>query len=207
MSEHTSEATSDEEIVRRVRGGDAAAATILFDRHRDALRSAAERGLRPALRGKVGASDIVQDAQLAAFLDLADFKDRGDGSFARWLRQILEHKILNEVRRHAGVAKRDARREVRLATGTGSAEARPTSGDPSPSAAVAAAEQTAAVRGAIDDLPDDYRTVIRLVHEDGLTLVDAGVRMGRSADAARKLYGRALERMADRLVPPGSASL
>jgi RNA polymerase sigma-70 factor (ECF subfamily) len=198
---------SDEEIVRRIRDGDGAAATILFDRHRDTLHAAAERGLRPALRGKVGASDIVQDAYLAAFLDLADFEDRGDGSFARWLRQILEHKILNEVRRHAGVAKRDARREVRLATGTGGAAGTPTSGDPSPSAAVAAAEQTAAVRGAIDDLPDDYRTVIRLVHEDGLTLVDAGVRMGRSADAARKLYGRALERMADRLVPPGSASL
>ena len=42
-------------------------------------------------------------------------------------------------------------------------------------------------------------TVIRLVHVEGLTLVDAGARMGRSADAARKLYGRALAAMAERL--------
>ena len=189
---------SDEELARRVRAGDASAAAILFDRHAGALRERARRGLPATLRAKVGPSDVVQDAYLAAFLDLGGFEHRGDGSFARWLRQILEHKILNEVRRHDGVARRDARREVEIAT-----EGGPTSGDPSPSAEVIAAEQAAAVREAVDELPEDYREVIRLVHHEGLTLTDAGARMGRSADAARKLYGRAIERMAERLVPPG----
>jgi DNA-directed RNA polymerase specialized sigma24 family protein len=40
---------------------------------------------------------------------------------------------------------------------------------------------------------------VLLVHIEGLTLVDAGARMGRSADAVRKLYGRALAAMAPRL--------
>jgi transposase len=35
---------SDEEIVRRIRDGDAAAAAVLFDRHAPALRAAAQRG-------------------------------------------------------------------------------------------------------------------------------------------------------------------
>ena len=197
---------SDEEIVRRVRDGDAAAATILFDRHVDGLREAARRGLPASVRGKVGPSDVVQDAYLAAFLDLGDFEDRGDGSFARWLRQILEHKLLNEVRRHAGVAKRDARREVRLATGTGGAAGAPTSGEPSPSAEVAAAEESAALRAHVESMSDDDRTVIRLVHDEGLTFVDAAGRMGRTPDAVRKLYGRALDRVADRFDPPNGAA-
>jgi DNA-directed RNA polymerase specialized sigma24 family protein len=38
-----------------------------------------------------------------------------------------------------------------------------------------------------------------LVHQEGLTLVEAGERMGRSADAVRKLYGRALACLVDRV--------
>ena len=194
---------SDEELVRRIRGGDGAAATLLFDRHRERLRATAHRGLPAVVRGKVGPSDVVQDAYLAAFLHLGDFEDRGDGSFARWLRQILGRRLLNEVRRHAGVARRDARREVRPATGGAGG---PTSGDPTPSAQVAAAEESAALRGLVDSLAEADRTVLRLVHEDGLSFVDAAGRMNRTPDAVRKLYGRALDRLADRFDPRNGAS-
>lgn len=36
-----------------------------------------------------------------------------------------------------------------------------------------AAEESAALRAAGDGLPEDHATVIRLVHPEGLTLVDA----------------------------------
>ena len=61
---------SDEELVRRVRAGDEAAARLLFDRHLPALRAKARARMPAALRGKVGASDVVQEAWLAAFLEL-----------------------------------------------------------------------------------------------------------------------------------------
>ena len=41
--------------------------------------------------------------------------------------------------------------------------------------------------------------MIRFVHIEGLTLVETGARMGRSADAVRKLYGRALAAMTAKL--------
>jgi len=41
-------------------------------------------------------------------------------------------------------------------------------------------------------LPGPQRDVIRLVQEERLTFEEAGARLGRSADAARKLYGRAV---------------
>jgi len=196
---------SDEDLVRRVRSGDEAAARMLFERHLPALRAKAHARLPRQLRGKVAESDVIQDAWLAAFLSLGDFEDRGDGSFAAWLRQILDHKLLDGVRRHARVAKRDARREVRLATQARDAACAPGVRQASPSGKVAAAEAAAALRAVVGGLPEDQRTVVRLVHEEELTLVQAGARMGRSADAARMLYSRALSRLSRLLGPARDA--
>ncbi len=189
------DSTSDEEIVRRVLAGDAAAAAVLFDRHAATMRASVRRRLPAALRAKVGESDVVQEAWLAAYLSLSGFENRGDRSFVKWLQRILEHKLLDEIRRHAGVGKRDARREQRLVTDAPVADA----GQPSPSAEVVSVERSAALSAAIDDLPSDQATVLRWIHQEGLTLVEAGERMGRSADAVRKLYGRALVRLGGRI--------
>ena len=62
-----------------------------------------------------------------------------------------------------------------------------------------AGESAAELRSVIESLPEDHATVLRLVYLDGLTLVQAGERMGRSADAVRKTYGRALARLAEKL--------
>jgi DNA-directed RNA polymerase specialized sigma24 family protein len=64
---------------------------------------------------------------------------------------------------------------------------------------VAAAEEAAALRAAIDRIGGDHGQVLRLVHVEGLTLVAAAERMGRSAGAVEKLYGRALARLSERI--------
>jgi len=188
---------SDEELVRRVRSGDEAAARLLFDRHLPALRAKARARLPNAVRGKVGASDVVQEAWLSAFTAIGDFEHAGDGSFAAWLRKIVERKVADEVRRHARVKKRSAKREVRFATAAERLE--PDLGQQTPSQAAGDAEESAALRAVVDELAGDHATVIRLVHQEGLTLVDAGRRMGRTPDATRMLYGRAIQRLAARL--------
>jgi RNA polymerase sigma-70 factor (ECF subfamily) len=195
---------TDEELVRRVRSGDEAAARRLFERHLPALRARARSRLPSSLRGRVAESDVIQEAYLAAFLAIGDFEDRGDGSFAAWVRKILERRIANEVRDGVAAAKRDARREIRIPTGTHGAGA--AHDQPSPSEEVIAEEDAARVRAARDGLSEDHRTVIALVHDERLTLAAAGQRMGRSADAARKLYSRAVAELAARLRPgPASA--
>ena len=189
-NEHAARESSDEELVRRIAGGETAAVTLLYERHLPLLRVRARRRLPVALRAKVGESDVIQDAWLAAIQRMPAFEDRGNGSFRRWLEQILEYKIVDEVRRHVEAGSRDARREIALRT---NAEAVAGPADhTSPSMQVANAEETASVRRAVDELPSAYREVVRLIHQEGLTLVEAGARMGRSADAVRKLYGRAL---------------
>jgi RNA polymerase sigma-70 factor (ECF subfamily) len=190
---------TDEDLVRRIRAGDDAAARLLFERHLPALRARARARLPSSLRGKVAESDVIQDAYLAAFLAIGDFQDRGDGSFAAWVRRILERRIANEVRDGVATAKRDARREIRIPTGTHGAGA--AHDQLSPSEEAIADEEAARVRAARESLSEDHRAVIALVHDEGLTLVAAGERMGRSADAARKLYARAVAELAERLRP------
>jgi RNA polymerase sigma-70 factor, ECF subfamily len=195
---HAPEPT-DEELVRLVRAGDEDAARRLFGRHLPSLRAKARSRLPASLRAKVAESDVIQESYVAAFLAIGDFEDRGDGSFAAWLRTILERRIANEVRDGVAAAKRDARREVRFPSGTGGGG--PARDQTSPSEEAMNEEDAARVRAARTSLTPDHRTVIGLVHDEGLTLARAGELMGRSADAARKLYARAVSELTSRLRP------
>jgi RNA polymerase sigma-70 factor (ECF subfamily) len=196
------QASPDGDPIRRIQEGDEAAARALFERYVPALRAQVRRSMPPAMRRKVAESDVIQEAYLAAFLSLGNFEDRGEEAFRRWLAGILQHKIHDEVRRFFGTEKRDARREQSVAEP--SLPATPTGEDPSPSMQAMAAEERAAMWNAVDLLPADYARILQLVHRDGLTLTAAGERMGRSADAARKLYGRAVARLTDGLLGGGS---
>jgi RNA polymerase sigma-70 factor (ECF subfamily) len=65
--------------------------------------------------------------------------------------------------------------------------------------AAVSAEQAQRLWAAIDRLPDDYRRVMTLRYTDGLAFAEVGQRLGRSADAARMLWARAVERLKDDL--------
>lgn len=179
-------------MVKRMQVGDEAAARALFNRYANELRRRVRKNMPPVLRRKVAESDVLQEAYLAAFRDLWRFEARDDLAFRRWLARILEHRIQDEIRRF-GAQKRDAKREIGLLEP-------PVNRDPSPSRVLMAAEERAAVWRAIEELPPDQQRVIRLVHEEGLRIVDAAERLDRSADAARKLYGRALSRLSRQLL-------
>jgi RNA polymerase sigma-70 factor, ECF subfamily len=188
---------SDEELVRNVREGDESAARELFDRHAGELRARVRRHLPRKLRPKVAESDVVQEAYLAAFLKLGDFEDRGDGSFARWIATIVERKVLDEVRNYAGTSKRDVRREEDVQSGI--VRLAGPAGDRSVSADLREAEEREQLSHAMASLPDAQREVMRLVHDERLTVEQAAARMGRSLAAARKLYSRAVLRLSDEL--------
>ncbi|MFV1958126.1 MAG: sigma-70 family RNA polymerase sigma factor [Planctomycetota bacterium] len=191
---------SDAEMVRRYQQGDVDAARTLFERYVPTLRARVRRKLPPAIRQKVAESDVIQDTFLDVLDHLGTFEDRGANAFRRWLATILEHRILDQVRRFDRSQKRDLRREQSL-----EGIAQPADGAPSPSRVAMAAEERAALWEALDHLSDDHARVIRLVHEEGLTLREAAEGMGRSAEAGRKLYGRALKKLEGLARGPGVA--
>jgi RNA polymerase sigma-70 factor (subfamily 1) len=187
------EQLTDEALVGRIRDGDQAALQALSVRLAARWEGRIGRRLAPGIRRKVAVSDILQEASIVAVERVADFQDRGDGSFARWFARIVELKIKEAVRRYAGTQRRDVGREIterRLPISHAVAATTPT-----PSQMMAGEELKDAVRRALNQLPEDHRRVLRLLQDEGRTMDQAARAMDRSKEATRKLYARALLRL------------
>jgi RNA polymerase sigma-70 factor (ECF subfamily) len=83
---------SDPELVERARRGDDAAFGTLVDRHRTAVFRAA----LAALGTREDAEEVAQEAFVAAFQHLQDFRE--DASFKTWLLSIAWRKALTRRR-------------------------------------------------------------------------------------------------------------
>ena len=188
------EAVTDGELVRRHLAGDEGALRDLLLRHESALRRFVERGLPPAVRRRVAPDDVLQETWIVVARRLREFEDRGEGAFRAWAQAIAALKLREALRHEAGAACRGTDREVtrgaRPETGAFAASA------PSPSAHAVANELAEAVERAAGKLRPDDREILKLVQTDGLTIEQAAERTGRSREAARKQYERALERFA-----------
>jgi RNA polymerase sigma-70 factor (ECF subfamily) len=157
----------------------------------------ADRELDPQLRAKGGSSDLVQETFLEAQRDFAQFQGPSVEELRAWLRRLLLNNVANFTRNFRQRAKRDLGREVPLEAGGSSHErgAGLPADIPSPSAQAMAHEQAEALARAMEQLPSDYRQVLALRHEEQLAFEEIGQRMQRTANAARMLWLRAVERL------------
>jgi RNA polymerase sigma-70 factor (ECF subfamily) len=195
-------ATADQ-LIAAARGGDAATLGRLLEVYRNYLRLLARVELDRRLRGKVDASDVVQEAFLDAHRYFPGFRGTAEAQFVAWLREILAGTMANQVRRYLGTQARDVRLEREIADAIEKSSvmlvrelAAPYS---SPSEQAARREQAVALADALAELPDDYREVIVLRHLEGLTFPDVANRMGRTLDSVEKLWLRALAKLKQQL--------
>jgi RNA polymerase sigma-70 factor (ECF subfamily) len=170
----------------------------LFRRY---LLRIAERELDPDLRAKGGASDLVQLTFLEAQRDFAKFHGDSGPELRAWLRRLLVDNLANFSRHYRHTAKRCVAREVALDAGT---SAGPPGGEacadsPSPSTEAMAQERAQALAQALSQLPEEYGRVITLRHYQQHSFEEIGKLMDRSAEAARKLWARAIERLRQEL--------
>lgn len=184
-------------LVLRARSGDDSAWAALFELVEPTVRARVAARLPAALRRKVGVDDVLQEARLVAFRRFAEFEDRGDGAFEAWFARIAELKLRELVRRFLGTAKRAGTKEV--SRGGRPDTAAFAAHGPSPSEGASDGESRRRTLRALDALSEDHRTILRLVQFEGLTLALAADRMGRSREAAKKLYGRALTKLGEAL--------
>jgi RNA polymerase sigma-70 factor (ECF subfamily) len=165
-----------------------------LEAYRQYLLGVAERELDSALRAKGGASDLVQETFLEAQRDFAQFQGASAAELQAWLRRLLLNNLANFTRLYRGTDKRDVGREVLLEAGTpGVADPGLAAATPSPSGEAMANEQAEVVRAALARLPDDYRQVLIWRYQEGRSFDEIGQRLQRTANAARKLFARALE--------------
>lgn len=192
------EAASDslEKSILRAREGSFSAVGQLLDHYRPYLLQTANLELSSDLAAKVAPSDVVQDACYQATRDFPQFRGRTDAELRAWLRRILLHNLHDVRKRFHAAQKRDVAREASSPTISARLDA-VGSPEPSPSAAAAARECLAALERAMAELGADHRRVIQLRHFDRLSFKQIGEALGRSDDAARKLWGRAIDKLAE----------
>ncbi len=185
------------------RGGSREALGQILEASRAYLLAIANGDLDPVLRGKGGASDLVQETFLQAQKDIGRFQGNSQEEFRAWLRSLLHHRLANFTRRYRQTLKRGGHPERAL--GGAGTPAQPGQGAsspvPSPSALLMARERAEAVRRSLERLPEDYRRVLHLRYQDELSFQEIGRVLNRSAEAARKLWWRALGQLQDALEP------
>jgi RNA polymerase sigma-70 factor (ECF subfamily) len=166
------------------------------------LLRVAQQEMDPRLQAQFGASDVVQETFRDAQRLFERFHGASEAELLSWLRQLLLYNVADAARR-LNTGKRQVQREVPLPGDASSVRDGGLSADgPSPSSAAGAAEQGAALERALGRLPEEYRRVLALRYQDDLPFDEIGRRMDRSANAARKLWLRAVQRLRQEMDAP-----
>ncbi len=175
-----------------------------LERYRSYLHLLARLQLDPRLRGKLDASDVVQQALLQAYRGLEQFRGRSEAELAAWLRQTLAHCLGNSLRDFTR-DKRDVGRERSLEQALGASSARLgawlADSQSSPSQQVVDREEAVRVAEALAALPEAQREALILQHWHGWSLAEIGAHLDRTPGAVAGLIKRGLKRLRE-LLPP-----
>ena len=181
---------------------------ILLNLYRGYLLTIAADKLSSDVVAKVAPSDLVQNTLLQASQAFAGFEGSTELELRMWLRQILLRETIDVHRHYRKCAIRDISREVPLHHGSDrnaeSLDAMATT--PSPSTLARASEDATILERAMQTLKVEYRHAIQLRNFEQLDFEAIGMRLGRSTEAARKLWGRAIQNLAVELRSRDSGS-
>ncbi len=179
-------APSSTDLLRRAKQGSEAALTLLYEQCAGRLLAYIRLRLGRELRAKLESRDILQATLLKSLTHLHELKGDERESLMAWLARIAEHEIRDRADYHQR-QRRDAAREVAI-------------DDESPLAAAARSalsqvildERARELEAAMDTLSPAHREVILLRKFEELSFPEIARRLGKSEDACRMLFARAM---------------
>jgi len=172
--------------LRRAREGSPEALGELLDTCGERLLALIRLRLGARLRRDVESRDVLQATFLKALERFDQFEGSGSRTLIGWLAAIARNEIRDRAK-YQQRQPRDARARVSwrsdlpVAASVTSAVSR-----------IELHDKTRALEAALLELAEDHREVLLLRQFEELSFAEIGERMGRSADAARMLYARAL---------------
>ena len=173
-----------------------------LDRFRQYLLLLARVRLDPRLKGKLDASDVVQQTLLEAHQGMGQFRGRSVAEQAAWLRQILARNLANAVR-DLGRAKRDVARErsldAALDQSASRLEAWLAAEQSSPSQRVERHERAVLLAEALATLPETQREAVVLRHWHGWSLAEIASHLGTTTAGVTGLLHRGLKKLRKQL--------
>ncbi len=188
-------------LLHQAAQGDRQAWGQLLEQHRERLRRMIAFRLDHRLRGRLDASDVIQEAYLDASSRLEEYLQNPTMSFALWLRFLVGQRLLELHRYHLGTQGRDAAREVSIFRGpqpeASSVVLAAQLADQltTPSEAAMRAERQTILQNALDQMDPLDREVLVLRHFEQLSNGEVAQVLGLDKLAAGKRYARALVRL------------
>jgi RNA polymerase sigma-70 factor, ECF subfamily len=178
-------------LVGQARAGSDAALEALYQRCARKLLPLIRIRMGRALRAEMESRDILQAVLLKSFAKLPQVQE--PAALMGWLSRIAEH----EIRDRADYQNRQRRDAARKAPLDDAADV------PAPVrlalSQVIVNEAVERLERALEDLPDAQREVVVLRKMEELTFPEIGARIGRTDDACRMLYARAMTALTLRL--------
>ena len=202
---------SDDDLLALKSAGDARDTVLAarLARHRQRLQRMVEMRMHPALKGRVGASDVLQDAYLDIAGRIGEYLEDPRMPFFLWIRFLTAQRLVALQRRHLGAKKRDVRKQVPLdrrgfpsATSVALVDRLAAMGT-TPTQGAVRGELRAQLELALDEMNGADREILVLRHFEELTNVEAARELGIETSAASKRYVRALRRLREILVEFG----
>lgn len=195
--------SGDSDLKARVRGllaaaeaGDSAALGELLEVFRGYLTSIAREEIGEQLWAKVSPSDLVQDVFMDACRCFTQFQGSQSEEFRGWLRAILLNRLRDLYKHYFEAQNRNAGLERSMDDsrgGEGPLRQALVGADLTPSKHLARNEEETRLIAAINRLAEQSRQVIIWRRWESLSFAEIGRRLGKSEEAARKLYARAIE--------------
>ena len=155
-------------MLEKVAAGSPTALDRLLEVHRPFLIRVIEMRMEPALRSRVDASDVAQEAQILISKGIERFIKQRPMSFRMWIRRKALDQLKDERRRHIGAMKRSVLVEQNISDVSSMEIARKLLSN-SPSKVLGQIELRERVYGLIEQLSEIYREVLVLRHAEELT--------------------------------------
>jgi RNA polymerase sigma-70 factor, ECF subfamily len=181
---------ADEILVVRAQKGDQAALAELITRYERKTYNLAYR----LMGNHADASDAAQEALVRVYTRLHNF--RGDSAFSTWLFRVVTNTCLDELRRRGRL--RHASLDNPLPAEEGALPRQTTDEGDGPTERAERREVQAAVRRAINRLPDEYRAVVVMRDLHDLSYHEIAAVLGTSLGTIKSRLHRA--RQALRLI-------
>ena len=189
-------------MLQDAKNGDQTRLGEMLDSYRNYLRILADSRLDRKLRGRMGASDVVQETMLQAHRDFGQFRGTTEKELLGWLRMILAHTLARAIEAHVLTKKRDVRRDVSIAQVAAGVE-RSTmqlnlavaASDNTPSSNARRHERAVILADLMSELTADQREVLILRNMRGHKFAEVAELMQRSVPATKMLWMRAIKRL------------
>jgi RNA polymerase sigma-70 factor (ECF subfamily) len=172
--------TADEDVVKRVLGGETALYEILMRRYNQRLYRVA----RSILRNDGDAEDVMQEAYVRAYEHLNQFA--GQARFSTWLTKIAVYEALGRLRRQGRTENLDS-----VLDSDRHVMARMTSDTRDPERQAYDHELRIVLEGAIDSLPETYRLVFMLRAVEGMSVAETAGCLDIGVEAVKTRLHRA----------------